>query len=239
MGRPVVSKGPDYDRQARKEALNAAFGSFLVVMAVVFSGVSTYSLLSRLFSFELPSMIDHVLVTYRNIAYPLIDWPFSLFSISLAPFVKDILSTCILVAGIIRRPMNIIFTKAASDTEWGAVFFGATIPKVGSRLDDFFNWAAEIHCQETTWWRRPLASLAAFAIAPLITYVLVTSPYTMRSGGSLGTYQSKSDQPRDMATFDTILFDGRLVLLLQSVAVVLVAVVLTMAAIIWGPSIAE
>lgn len=201
------------------------------------SGVSTFSALSRIFDFQLPPILSLVPETYRAIAYPAIDWSFSFFSLSPSPLVKDILSSVLLSAGIIRRPVNIIFTKAAAETEYGASFFEPNIPFIGKYLDNFFNWAAELHYQKRTFWRRPLAPIAAFMTVPLIIYVLIIRPYTMRSGGALGTYQSNSDQPTDNATFNTALFDGRLVLLFQFMVVVLVAGLLSIVAIIWGEPI--
>ena len=228
-----LSKGPNYDHSARRNALSTAFGGALVLLGIVASSASAFSALVRTFDLALPVFALQFLQHYRDLVYPIIDWPFALTSVSLAALVKDLISTGVLVAGIISRPMTIVFQRAEA-TEGGAAFFHATVPVVGPHLDKFFSWAAESHYQKTTWWRIVLGAPAAIVLAPLVLKVLVTHPYTMSAGG-IATYQSKSDHPRDAMTFDTIMFDGRLVLLLQVGTIVLLVWAYTAIVLMIGP----
>jgi hypothetical protein len=220
-----IAKTPEYDKRARRESFKSAFAGPLVLFGILMSGVSLFSLASRILGFSVPSLSETALEMYRAIAYPVVERPAQLVGVTLHPILKDSISFYLLLGGITSRPLKAIFDHA-SDREEGGNVFGAEFLKLGPKLDSYFAWCAERSDDRWLAWRRPLFAAGAIPVVPATIWLFLRKPHTMNAG-NITIYQAEANDAFDGCTVDFVIFDARLVLGFQLAASLLVATILS------------
>jgi len=204
LGHSHTAAAAEMEANSRREA----YGSVLVKVGIIFSGISLFKLIAGLIGIPLPKITQLVVALYTSIFHVPIETIAKPFHLSPPEALMDVISIYVLAGAILSRPLQAVL-RLASNADSPATFYYHVVKRFGEQVDLFmYN-----RFPQTV--GRYVVIILSVLLMPLTLYVFWKYPFTKTAGGVIGVYQSGDRKIRDGMTLDMPHYDGHLILTLQ------------------------